>query len=81
MVLGILGVAAYGFWQGTPQDVVEAVRRGNVAKLQSALRRDPANVHTKVYAQAYETASARQNYRSRTGNAPGEGRYLVHDAV
>ena len=81
LVLGILGIAAYGFWQGTPQDVVSAVRRGNVAKLQSALRRDPANAHTKVYAQAYETQSARQNYRSRTGDDPWEGRYLVHDAV
>lgn len=81
LVLGILGVAAYGFWQGTSQDVVNAVRRGNVDGLKSALRRDPASVHTKVYAQAFETQSSRQSYRARTGDDPWEGRYLVHDAV
>ena len=81
LVFGILAVAAYGFWQGTPQDVVNAVRRGDVEGLKSALRKDPANVHTKVYAQAYESQSARNNYRSRTGKDPWEGRYLVHDAV
>ncbi len=52
LVLGILAVAAYGFWQGTPQDVVNKVRAGNVEGLKAALARDPANVHTKVYAQA-----------------------------
>ena len=81
LVLGILAAAAYGFWQGTPQDVVNAVRSGNVEALNAALRRDPANVHTKVYAQAYETQTARTNYRTRTGKDPWEGRYLVHDAV
>ncbi len=81
LVLGILAAAAYGFWQGTPQDVVNAVRSGNVKALNAALRRDPANVHTKVYAQAYETQTARTNYRTRTGKDPWEGRYLVHDAV
>jgi ankyrin repeat protein len=81
LVLGILAVAAYGFWQGTPQDVVNAVRSGNVEALNAALRRDPASVHTKVYAQAYETQTARTNYRTRTGKDPWEGRYLVHDAV
>jgi hypothetical protein len=81
VVLGILAAAAYGFWQGTPQDVVNAVRSGNVEALNAALRRDPANVHTKVYAQAYETQTARTNYRTRTGKDPWEGRYLVHDAV
>ncbi len=81
LVFGILAVAAYGFWQGTPQDVVNAVRRGDVEGLKSALRKDPENVHTKVYAQAYESQSARNNYRSRTGKDPWEGRYLVHDAV
>ena len=81
LVLGILAAAAYGFWQGTPQDVVNAVRSGNVEALNAALRREPANVHTKVYAQAYETQTARTNYRTRTGKDPWEGRYLVHDAV
>ena len=81
LVLGILAVAAYGFWRGTEQDVVNAVRRGDVEGLQSALRKDPAHVHTKVYAQAFETQTARSNYRTRTGNDPWEGRYLVHDAV
>ncbi len=79
--LGILAVAAYGFWQGTPQDVVNAVRSGDVEGLQSALARDPANVHTKVYAQAFETQTARTNHRTRTGEDPWDGRYLIHDAV
>lgn len=81
LVLGILAVAAYGFWQGTPQDVVNAVRGGNVDGLKAALRKDPARVHTKVYAQAFETQTARTNYRTRTGKDPWDGRYLVHDAV
>ena len=59
LVFGILAVAAYGFWQGTPQDVVDAVHRGDVDGLKSALRKDPANVHTKVYAQAYTTQTER----------------------
>ena len=81
LVLSILAVAGYGFWQGTPQDVVNAVRRGDVAGLKSALRKDPQSVHTRVYAQAFETQTSRTNYRTRTGNDPWEGRYLVHDAV
>ena len=80
-VLGIIAVGGYGFWQGTPQDVVNAVRTGDVERLKSALARDPAKVHTKVYAQAYETQSARSNYVSRFGRDPWEGRYLIHDAV
>lgn len=79
--LGILALAAYGFWQGTPQDVVGAVRAGNVERLKAALERDPANVHTKVYAQAYESLKSRSDYVSRTGRDPWEGRYLIHDAV
>jgi len=79
--LGILAVAAFGFWQGTPQDVVAAVRRGDVEGLKSALARDPANVHTKVYAQAYERLRSRSDYISRTGRDPWEGRYIIHDAV
>lgn len=79
--LGILAVAAYGFWQGTSQDVVGAVRGGNVEGLKRALDRDPANVHTKVYAQAYESLRSRSDYVSRTGRDPWEGRYIIHDAV
>lgn len=79
--LGILAVAAYGFWEGTPQDVVGAVRGGNVEGLKRALGRDPANVHTKVYAQAYESLRSRSDYISRTGRDPWEGRYIIHDAV
>ena len=69
--LGILAIAAYGFWRGTPQDVVNAVRRGNVEAVRSALARDPANVHTKVYAQAYESLKSRSDYISRTGTTRG----------
>ena len=32
-IAGMLGLAAYGFWEGTPQDVVNAVRSGNVGAL------------------------------------------------
>ena len=79
--LAILAVAAYGFWEGTPQDVVNAVRAGNVERLRSAIGRDPAAVHTKVYAQAFESLRSRSDYVSRTGKDPWGGRYLVHDAV
>lgn len=79
--LGILAVAAYGYWEGTPQDVVNAVRGGDVEGLKTALRKDPASVHTRVYAQAYETSSSRTRYRARTGEDPWDGRYLIHDAV
>ncbi len=79
--LAILAIAAYGYWEGTPQDVVNAVRRGDVEALKSALRKDPASVHTKVYAQAFETSSSRSSYRARTGQDPWDGRYLIHDAV
>lgn len=81
LVFGMLALAGYGFWQGTSQDVVDAVRRGDVDGLKSALRKDPENVHTKVYAQAYTTQTERNNYRARTGKDPWEGRYIIHDAV
>ena len=41
LVFGMLALAGYGFWQGTSQDVVDAVRRGDVDGLKSALRKDP----------------------------------------
>ena len=46
---------------------MNAVRSGNVEALKAALRRDPANVHTKVYAQAFETQTGRTNDQTRTG--------------
>ena len=79
--LGILGFAAYGFWQGTPDDLVRAVRRGDVATLASHLARHPNDVHTKVYPQGYETVSAQQAYRVREGRSPWAGRYLIHEAA
>ncbi|MGE0811747.1 MAG: ankyrin repeat domain-containing protein [Vicinamibacterales bacterium] len=81
VVLGILAAGAYGLRQGTPQDVVDAVRTGDVEALQAALRRDPASARTKVYGQAYETRAGRIAARTRTGQDPWEGRYLIHDAV
>lgn len=81
MVLGILGFAAYGFWEGTPDDLVGMVNRGDVAGLKRRLARDPEAVHTKVYPQAASTASARRDYRARTGEDPWQGRYLIHQAV
>ena len=77
----MLGLAAYGFWEGTPQDVVNAVRSGNVGALRKAVERDPAAVHTKVYAQAFERQSDRSAYQARTGRSPWEGKYLIHEAV
>lgn len=79
--LAILGLGAYGFWQGTSQDIVDAVRAGDVGAVKRALAREPAAVHTKVYAQALERQSERRKYELRTGNSPWEGRYLIHDAV
>ena len=81
LVLAIVGVAAYGYWEGTPQDTVNAVRKGNVDQFRKAVRRDPAAVHTKVYPQAFERQSDRDKHRVRTGESPWEGRYLIHDAV
>lgn len=79
--LGIVAVAAYGCWQGTPQDVVAAVRAGDVEAVKRAIARDPAAVHTKVYAQAFERQESRLRYRNRTGLDPWEGKYIIHDAV
>jgi len=68
LVLGIVSAAGYGYWQGTPQDVVNAVRSGNVAALTAAFARDPALVHTKVYPQAFERQSQRRDFESRFGS-------------
>ena len=79
--LGIVALAAYGYWQGTPQDIVNAVGRGDRSAVTAALARDPALVHTKVYPQAYERASERRAYEARFGRSPWEGRYLIHNAI
>jgi hypothetical protein len=78
--LGIVALAAYGYWQGTPQDIVNAVRRGDLSAVTAALARDPALVHTKVYPQAFERASDRQKFAVTFGGSPWEGRYLIHEA-
>jgi hypothetical protein len=78
---GIVALAAYGYWQGTPQDIVNAVRRSDVPAVTAALARDPALVHTKVYPQAFERASERQKYAASFGGSPWQGRYLIHDAI
>ena len=80
-VLAILGVAAFGYWQGTPDDLVEAVRAGDVERVRKALRRDPQAVHTRSYSQAHERASERKAYEIRHGQSPWQGRTLIHDAV
>lgn len=81
LVLGILGIAAYGYWEGIPDDVIGMVNTGNVEGLKRRLARDPESVHTKVYPQAVSTPSARRDYRARTGQDPWQGRYLIHQAV
>ena len=81
LVLGIVVVAAYGYWQGTPQDIVGAVRAGNVAALRAAFARDASLVHTKVYPQAFERQSDRVKFEAQFGRSPWTGRYLIHDAV
>jgi ankyrin repeat protein len=79
--LGIVAIAAYGLWQGTPQDVVGAVRRGDVPAVSAAIARDPAAVHIKVYPQAFQRVAERRSFEARFGRSPWEGRYLIHDAV
>jgi ankyrin repeat protein len=79
--VGIVALAAYGYWEGTPQDIVNAVRRNDVAAVTAALARDSALVHTKVYPQAFERTSQRQAYAVTFGGSPWGGRYLIHDAV
>ena len=79
--LGIVALAAYGYWQGTPEDLVDAVNRGDLSAVTAALARDPASVHTKVYPQGLESASEQQRYRLATGLEPWGGRYLIHNAL
>lgn len=79
--LGIVAVAAYGFFEGTPLDTVNMVRSGSIEEVQAALARDPSLVHTKVYPQAYERVSQQRDYQARTGQSAWEGRMLVHEAA
>jgi hypothetical protein len=79
--IGIVAAAVYGFWEGTPLDTVDLVRRGTVEEVRAALDRDPSRVHTKVYPQAYERVSDQQRYYARTGRSAWAGRTLVHEAA
>ena len=81
VLFGMLGLGAYGYWQGTSQDVVGAVRAGDVVAVKKALARDPAVAHIKVYPQAFERQSQRVEYEQRTGRSPWEGKYLIHEAA
>lgn len=80
-MLGVAGFAAYGFWRGTPQSIVDAVRSGDLAAVRARLDRDPAEAHTQVFPQAYERASERRRYQARFGKSPWEGRLLIHEAA
>ena len=79
--LGIVALAAYGYWEGTPQDIVNAVNRSDVTAVTAALARDPTLVHTKVYPQAFERVSERQEFETKFGDSPWGGRYLIHAAL
>ncbi|HQZ37696.1 MAG TPA: ankyrin repeat domain-containing protein [Vicinamibacterales bacterium] len=81
LLLGIIGVALYGYRQGTPQDIVNAVRRGDLASVSAQLARDPSLVHTRVYPQGLERVTAQRDYQTRTGQSAWKGRYLIHDAA
>lgn len=79
--VGIVGLAVYGYMEGTPLDVVNAVTRNDIASVQAAIARDPQAVHTKVYPQGYGSASQQAAYRATSGRDAWEGRYLIHQAL
>lgn len=81
LLLTILGGAVFGYLQSTPQDIVNAVRSDDLEDVSAELARDPARVHTKVFPQAYERVSQRQEHMNRYGESPWKGRYLIHDAI
>lgn len=81
LLTAILGLAAFGYWQGTPQDIINAVHVGDVLAVNSALASDPALARTKVYPQAYERVSQQKEFEAKFGRSPWQGRYLVHDAL
>jgi ankyrin repeat protein len=79
--LGIVGLGVYGYLEGTPLDVVNAVTRNDVASVKAAIARDPQAVHIKVYPQGYGSASQQAAYRATTGRDAWGGRYLIHQAL
>ncbi|MGD9903471.1 MAG: ankyrin repeat domain-containing protein [Vicinamibacterales bacterium] len=79
--VGILAFGAYGYWTGTPLDLVQAVRRGDLDTVRASLARDPSLVHTKAYPQGYERVSQQRDYQTRTGESAWRGRYLIHEAA
>lgn len=81
LVTAIVGLAVYGFLEGTPQDVVNHVRTGDVEAFRKAVARDKAAVHTKVYPQAAERQDQQEKHRNLSGESAWQGRYVIHDAV
>lgn len=81
VILFIAVFAVSGCSWDTPQDMVNAVRRGDLKAVAAELARDPARVHTKVYPQAYECVRQQRDCQARYGRSSWEGRYLIHDAV
>ena len=72
----MLGLAAWGYRQGTPElDIANAVRAGDLARVTAILERDPALARAKVYALAYERVDTK-----RFGKRIWGQRYLIHDA-
>jgi len=79
--VGIVSLGIYGYWEGTPLDVVIAVRNNDLATVKAAIARDPQAVHTKVYPQAYERVSQQAAHRANFGGDGWQGRYLIHEAL
>jgi len=76
--LGILGVAAYGCWQGVPErDIASAVHRGDRAAVQKLLAWDAELSRARVYPQGEEPWRTGRFRREPVWN----GRYLIHDTV
>lgn len=79
--VGIVGLAVYGYWEGTPLDLVIAVRNNDIASVKASIARDPQAVHTKVFPQAFERVSQQAAHRATSGEDPWQGRYIIHDAL
>ena len=79
--MGIVGLGVYGYLEGTPLDVVNAVARNDIASVKAAIARDPQAVHMKVYPQGSGTASQQAAYRAATGRDAWEGHYIIHQAL
>jgi len=75
--LAILGFAAWGYVQRRPSlDIANAVRAGDLARVNALLAADSSLARAKVYAQAYERADSK-----RVGARVWGGRYVIHEAV